>query len=61
MRFRKVDENFRECKKELCSVEAEVEELQCEREVRVRELERARFEWKEMKTDLDRKIEKGEL
>jgi len=58
--FRKVDENFRHCKTELCEVETQVEKLQCEREVRVRELERAKFEWKEMKTDLDSKIERGD-
>ena len=40
-------------------MEAQVDELQCEREARMRELERAKFEWKEMKTDLDTRIEKG--
>ena len=56
-----MDEDFRECKRELMDVEGRVEELSCEREERKQELERTKFEWKEMKMELDSKIERGVL
>lgn len=41
------------------TVETQLEELSEENDSKTRELERSEFEWKEMKTDLDAKIERG--
>ncbi|XP_076823854.1 uncharacterized protein LOC143469873 isoform X2 [Clavelina lepadiformis] len=55
--LKRVDKDFASCKSELAVLEKQTDDLRADVEVKGQELERSKFEWKEMKAKLDDKIE----